>query len=300
MTILTIKAVAALLLLGLIGYLVLLSLLYLKQPALIYLPDMPTRQQVATPLNVGLDYRPVTLIAEDGIKLDGWFLPVEAPRATLLFFHGNAGNISHRLESLDFFHSLGLAVFILDYRGYGRSEGSPSEVGTYKDAEAAWRYLTETRGLSPSEILLFGRSLGGAMAAYLASRHKAMGLVLESTFTSVPALAAEHYPWVPVRWLIRYHYPTLERLPGLRMPLWIVHSNEDEIVPFSHGQALYEAAGEPKRLLEIRGGHNDPVGWRGEAYRRGWQAFIDLAGANVSSGNAMIVPGSLPGVAGPQ
>jgi len=276
MTILTIKGVTTLLLLGLAGYLVLLSLLYLKQSAIIYLPDTPTRQQVATPLNIGLDYHPVTLTAEDGIKLDGWFLPVEAPRATLLFFHGNAGNISHRLESLDFFHSLGLAVFILDYRGYGRSEGSPSEAGTYKDAEAAWHYLTQTRGVPADEILLFGRSLGGAMAAYLASRHKAMGLVLESAFTSAPVLAAEHYPWVPVRWLIRYRYATLERLPRVHLPVWVVHSREDEIIPFSHGRALYEAAAEPKRLLEISGGHNDPVGWRGEAYRRGWEAFIDL------------------------
>jgi hypothetical protein len=192
----------------------------------------------------------------------------------VLFFHGNAGNISHRLDTLVFLHELGLAVFMFDYRGYGESEGEPSEAGLYRDAEAVWGYLTETRGIPGREILLFGRSLGGAVAAYLAERHAAMGLVLESTFTSVPEVAEQHYPWLPVHSLTRYRYDTAGRLPNIDMPVLIIHSPEDEIIPFSHGQTLYDLAKEPKCFVEIEGSHNTGIFDSWETYRRGWNEFI--------------------------
>ncbi|MCU7923163.1 MAG: alpha/beta hydrolase, partial [Candidatus Thiodiazotropha sp. (ex Dulcina madagascariensis)] len=220
-------------------YLALLLYLYFNQTNLIHLPDLPTRRIVATPEQFGLEFESVTLVTEDRVKLAGWFLPRKEPRATLLFFHGNAGNISHRLESLELFHRLGLAVLIIDYRGYGDSEGRPSEAGIYRDAEAAWRYLTVTRKIPGEAILLFGRSFGGAVAAYLASRYPSMGLVLESTYTSVPDMAAELYPWLPARWLAKYRYNTRERLAGIHTPVMVVHSRKDEIIPYSHGRELF-------------------------------------------------------------
>ncbi|MEJ2592428.1 MAG: alpha/beta hydrolase, partial [Candidatus Thiodiazotropha sp.] len=150
-----------LLLVGVLAYLGTALFLFFDQSHIIYLPDHPNRTLRATPAQIGLDYRPVTLTAEDGVRLDGWFVPAESPRATLLFFHGNAGNISDRLASLELFHQLGLSVLIIDYRGYGNSEGEPTEAGTYRDAEAAWRYLTQDLGLPPSRILVLGRSFGG-------------------------------------------------------------------------------------------------------------------------------------------
>ncbi len=217
----SIRGMAQFLLLGLTLYLGLMAFLYLYQDHLIYLPDTPSREIVATPAQAGLAFEPVTLTTEDEVNLDGWFLPHDQARATLLFFHGNAGNISHRLESLRLFHDLGLAVLIIDYRGYGRSGGAPSEAGIYRDAEAAWRYLTEVRRVPPGRILLLGRSFGGAVAGYLASRHPALGVVLESTFTSAPALAGQLYPWIPARWLTRFGYDTRARLRDMHLPVMV-------------------------------------------------------------------------------
>jgi fermentation-respiration switch protein FrsA (DUF1100 family) len=255
-------------------YLALVFYLYWNQGNMIHLPDMPSRQLAATPQQIDLSYEAVNLTTADGVRLTGWFVPREQPRATVLFFHGNAGNMSHRLDTLEFLHELELAVFIFDYRGYGESEGRPSESGLYRDAQAAWCYLTETRGIPGHEILLFGRSLGGAVAAYLAERHEAMGLVLESTFTSVPELAAQLYPWVPVGSLSRYRYDSASRLPNIDMPVLIIHSPDDEIIPFSHSQTLYELAKEPKCFVEIQGSHNTGIFESWESYRRGWNEFI--------------------------
>jgi uncharacterized protein len=269
------KRLLRLLLLGLLIYLGTALFLYFNQDHIIYLPDYPDRVVTTTPDQIGLDYQQVTLTAEDGVHLDGWFIPAERPRATLLFFHGNAGNISDRLDSLELFHQLGLSVLIIDYRGYGNSEGKPSEPGINRDAEAAWRYLTENRSIPPSRILILGRSFGGAVAAYLATRHQAMGLVLESTFTSAPALAAEFYPWLPARWMTRFSYDTLERMADIHMPLMVIHSRNDDLIPYTEGQALFRAGHEPKRFLALNGSHNDGVIDNARRYRYGLDAFID-------------------------
>ncbi|MBL3590248.1 MAG: alpha/beta hydrolase [gamma proteobacterium endosymbiont of Lamellibrachia anaximandri] len=255
----------------------LLLVLYFSQSRLLYYPSLPTRAIMATPDQVGLSFETITLTTDDGITLHGWFLPLEKPRATLLFFHGNAGNISHRLDSLEIFHRLGLAVLIIDYRGFGQSEGRPTEVGNYRDAEAAWRLLTEQKKIPPEDILLFGRSLGGAVAARLASSYPVRGLILESAFTSVPDMAADLYPMFPVRWLSRFQFDTRAYLESVSCPVLVVHSPDDEIIPFKHGQQLYQAARQPKRFLEIGGSHNMGFLQSGDSYREGLERFITMS-----------------------
>lgn len=255
-------------------YVALGAFIYFFQSRLLYLPGIPSRAHMATPKALGLDYEPVRIETADGETLDAWFIPAAKRRGTLLFFHGNAGNISHRLQSIAVFHALGLDVLIVDYRGYGASTGAPSEEGTYADAMAAWRYLTETRDVRPDRIVLFGRSLGAAVAANLAGRTKPAALILESAFTSAPDLAAHHYWYFPVRRLTRFHYDIRAALAVIDCSLMIVHSRHDEIVPFAHGQALFAAAREPKEFLELRGGHNDGFVVSGRIYTDGLDRFL--------------------------
>jgi fermentation-respiration switch protein FrsA (DUF1100 family) len=240
-----------------IGYLGLAALLFFLQERLVY---FPTRAWAVTPAEIGLPYEEVWLETPDGLKLSGWFVPANQAQAlpgdTVLFFHGNGGNISHRLESLELFYRLGLNTLIIDYRGYGQSEGSPGEQGTYLDAEAAWRYLTEERHIPSAQIIVFGESLGGAVAAWVAQAHAPKALILLSTFTSVPDMGAQTYPFIPVRLLSRIHYNTLARLPEIHCPVLIIHSPDDEVVPYHHGQRLFAAANTPKEFLEIIGSNN--------------------------------------------
>jgi fermentation-respiration switch protein FrsA (DUF1100 family) len=250
------------------------ALLFFNQDRLLFLPEIPGREIVVTPQAAGLTFETVTLNTADGETLDAWLVPAEAPRATVLFCHGNAGNISHRLDSLLVFHDLDLSTLIFDYRGYGRSSGKPSEAGTYRDAEAAWRYLTEERHVPPDHIVLFGRSLGASIAAELATHHRPAALILESAFTSVPDMAARQYPYFPVRWLAHLHYATLDDLASVSCPVLVVHSREDEIIPFRNGERLYAAAREPKRLLELHGDHNTGFLTSRDAYLAGLDAFL--------------------------
>lgn len=264
------------------GYGLLLLLLYVFQERLVY---FPTRDLMATPGALGFDYEDVWLTTEDGVRLHGWFVPAPAARAVVLHFHGNGGNISHRLERIALFRRLGLDAFLISYRGYGESEGRPSEAGTYRDARAAWRYLTETRGTDPANIVLHGESLGGAVASWLAAQTTPGALIVESSFTSAAKLGGEVYPWLPVRWLARYTYPTEEYLARIRTPVLVIHSRADEIIPFHHGQQLYAAAHDPKRFLEIGGGHNDPLSAKGARYLTGTDAFLRAALKTASSYN---------------
>lgn len=256
-------------------YLLFGLLLYFSQERMIYYPELPSRAITLTPRDHGMAFEAVVFHTEDGERLTGWFVPTEKPRATLLFHHGNAGNISHRLDSIRQFHDLGLAVFIFDYRGYGESSGKPSEAGTYRDAEAAWRYLTEIRGVEPRDIVIFGRSLGAAIAANLARKHPPRALIVESTFTSVPDFGAEQYRFFPVRLLASIRYDTRSALQALHSSLLIVHSRDDDIIPFHHGERLYAAANEPKRFLTISGDHNGGFLQSGTVYRDGVNAFLD-------------------------
>ncbi|HCI12722.1 MAG: lysophospholipase [Gallionellales bacterium GWA2_60_142] len=255
-------------------YGVMLFVLFLRQDGLVYYPDLPGREYEATPKDYKLPYENVALTTSDGASLAAWFVPAEHPRGTLLYVHGNAGNISHRLDSIRLFHDLGLSVLIFDYRGYGQSSGEPDEDGTYRDAEAAWQHLTAQRCIAPQHIVLFGESLGAAVAAHLAARHRPGALILASAFTSVPDLAADLYPLLPVRWITRYRYDTRRYLQDVHAPVLVAHSREDEIIPFSHGQSLHDAAHEPRQFLELRGGHNDLFFMNSEALAHATESFI--------------------------
>jgi hypothetical protein len=263
-----------LLLAAALGYGVLAAFLAIFQERQVYFPSTVL---AATPDQSGLPYEDVHIPSAGGVRLHGWYLPAppDGRGKTLLFFHGNAGNISHRLASLAIFHRLGLATLIIDYRGYGRSEGSPSEVGTYRDAAAAWRHLTADRGVPPEDIVLFGRSLGAAIAAHQAARTPPAGLILESAFTSVPDVAEELYPFLPVRWLARIRYDTAGDLARVERPVLIAHSREDEIIPYAHAEALYRVAPGPKTLLTLQGSHNDGFLASGEHYLEGLRRFLD-------------------------
>ncbi|NGX15056.1 alpha/beta hydrolase [Wenzhouxiangella sp. XN24] len=268
------KSFAPLLIFVVLIYAALVAFLWFRQESLLFLPNMPSREIVATPADIGLRYEALRLPTADGEELDAWFVPAPGERAVLLFFHGNAGNISHRLDSLRIFHELGLSVLIFDYRGYGRSTGRPTEPGTYEDARAAWRHLVEDRGIPAQRIVLFGRSLGGAVATWLAANAAPRALIVESAFRSVPDMAAEIYWFLPVRLLARLHYPVEELLPRVAAPVLVIHSRDDEIIPFAHGEALHAAAGPPTRLLELQGGHNTGFFHSRARYVAGIDAFL--------------------------
>jgi fermentation-respiration switch protein FrsA (DUF1100 family) len=255
-------------------YVVICLYLFFMQGRLLFYPNLPSRKITATPAKIGLDFEQVTITTSDNIRIKGWFVPAPQAKGTLLFFHGNAGNISHRLDSLAIFYRLGLSTLIIDYRGYGESEGRISEQGTYLDAEASWRYLTEMKDIEPREIVIFGRSLGAAVAANLASRTSPAGLILESVFSSVPDMAAQLYPVFPVRLLARYQYDVKKAVRNITSPVLVIHSPDDEIIPFANGLKVYEAAAQPKEFLKIRGSHNEGFLESGAAYLQGLERFI--------------------------
>ena len=239
-----------------LGYAALAALLFVFQSRFIYFPEMG-RQDRATPSQLRLPFEEVRIATADGETLHGWFVPAPDARATVLFLHGNAGSIVHRLDWLPMFQQLRLSALLVDYRGYGQSTGKPSEAGTHADAEAAWQHLTEGRRIPPGRIVIFGESLGGAVAARLAARNQPASLVLHSAFTSAPDLAADLYPFLPARLLTRFAYDTLASVKASHCPLLVAHSPQDEIVPVTHGRRLYEAATGPKQWIELAGSHND-------------------------------------------
>lgn len=262
----------------LVAYGALVAAVYFYQSRLLYFPQVPTRALQATPADLGLAFEDVSLLTQDGVRLHGWYVraPAASPApATVLFFHGNAGNISHRLERLQLLHELGLGVLMIDYRGYGRSEGHPTEAGSYRDARAAWSYLTDSLNIPAQQIIIFGHSLGGAVAAHLGARQRARALVVEASFISVPEAAADHYPWLPVRWLSRFRYDVRASLAEARSPVLVVHGRADEVIPFRHGEALFAAAREPKQFLEIDGDHDRGFVTTGERYRQALRGFLD-------------------------
>ncbi len=263
-----------LLITALVAYLGLVLLVYLAQSRLIYFPE-PGREIVGTPDQIGLPYESVEIATTDDEMLHAWYVPAPDAKATILFFHGNAGNISHRMDYLPMFHRLGYNTLIFDYQGYGQSSGSPSELGTYQDAIATWQFLTEEKNISPAEIILFGESLGGAIAAWLAADKNPGLLVLASAFTSVPDMAEKIYPFLPVRLIARFNYNTLESLQSITSPVFVAHSPQDEVVPFEHGQNLFQAAAKPKQFLELQGGHNNGFIFMRESWENALGIFVD-------------------------
>ena len=238
-------------------------------------PYYPDSKIAAVPAQVGLNYEPVSFRTTDGVALAGWFVPARNPRATVLFCHGNAGNISHQLDRLALFNSLDMNVLVFDYRGYGKSHGRPSEQGLYRDAEAAWTYLTRTRNIPPEKIVVVGHSLGGPVAAHLAGRRRPGALVLESTFTSMDEEVAAKVSKLPVGSLVKGDFQTADFISKVDCPLLIVHSTRDELVPYKFGRELFDHANSPKQFLEISGSHNDGFQTSGKVYTDGWTRFLD-------------------------
>jgi fermentation-respiration switch protein FrsA (DUF1100 family) len=243
-----------------------------NESRLIYFPE---RTLEANPRQAGLAYQDVWLHSKDNIKLHGWFMPSPQPSGlTLLLLHGNAGNISHRMDKYSVLLELGVNVFTFDYRGYGDSAGEPSEAGLYRDADAAYRYLTERRGVDPQRLLLYGESLGSAVAIDLASRLPSGGVILEEAFTSAADVAQHMYPFLPMRWLIRSKFDTLGKIALINAPLLILHSQDDELFPLSYAQHLFAAAKPPKQLVVLHGGHNDAFIVSAKQYRAALQSFF--------------------------
>ena len=256
-----------------VGYGAIVGLAFAFQDQLLF---QPSSRLLATPDDAGMPYETVRLDTDDGETLHGWWIPTpDVSRGTLLFFHGNAGNISGRLESVQQFHQLGLNVLIVDYRGYGQSTGAPSEEGIYNDASACWQYLTDERGIPAGDIVVFGRSMGGGPATWIASRHRPGAVILESVFTSVPDVGAHHYPFLPVKTLATNQFDNASRVGAINAPLLSIHSRNDRVVPFELGRQVYEAAPAPKRFLEIEGGHNDGFLVSSEAYLRAIDGFLE-------------------------
>ncbi|HEX41056.1 MAG TPA: alpha/beta hydrolase [Phycisphaerales bacterium] len=239
----------------------------------------PMREVGYSPSNLDLEFEDVFFTTSDGLTLHGWFVPSAAARYTVLFCHGNAGNVMHRLDSIRILHDLGLHCFIFDYRGYGRSQGSPTEAGTYLDAQAAYDWLTGRHAAAAETVIIFGRSLGGSIAAHLASRVRAGGLVVESAFTSYPDMGARLYPYMPVRPFARFRYATGQYLRDVHCPVLLIHGRDDEMVPVDFARRLYDVANEPRTLVEVPGRHNDFFLVSGQTYKQAWRHWVESLGA---------------------
>lgn len=255
-------------------YLGLGLILYYMQPSFLY---APMREVLYTPADLGLTFEKLQLKTTDELTISAWYIPADDAEFTILFCHGNGGNMAHRLDSIDIFNKLGLNCLIFDYRGYGTSQGSPTEQGTYDDAEAAYKWLTESNHIPPQNIIIFGRSLGASVAAQLAINVDASaGVILESSFTSYLAMGRKFYPYMPVKWFARFSYNTIDNVRLLNCPALIIHSRNDDVVPFEFGLQLYEAANEPKEFVEIFSNHNDGFLNSGEVYTNGLKDWLGL------------------------
>jgi fermentation-respiration switch protein FrsA (DUF1100 family) len=234
----------------------------------------PTSKFSGTPEFYGMHYDDITLRTSDGVSINGWFVPAENARGTLIFFHGNSGNISNRLDSIEIFRDLGLSVFIIDYRGYGKSGGRRSVPGVTLDALAAWRWLTEEKGIPAGEIVVFGRSIGGAVAMELMRHVTPRALILESTFCSLPDMVRVSFLAPFARFVIGDVWNSAEAASKLTVPALSIHSPDDSIVPYRLGKRLYDAVASPKTFVEIHGGHNEGFLESIDIYRPALDAFF--------------------------
>ncbi len=233
----------------------------------------PAKKIRATPKDIGLQFEDVFLTTQDGVTLNAWLMRFPQARSTVLILHGNAGNNSDRLEKITYFYKMGLNVFIVDYRGYGKSLGHPTEEGIYKDAAAAFDYLAARKDLDPAKIIAYGESLGGAAAVDLAAQRNVAALILDSTFTRACDVAKAKLPFIPA-FLLKTKMDSLSKIVNLRMPKLFIHSPLDEVIPFRLGQKLFEASAEPKEFLRIEGTHNEGFFQSQEFYLRGIEQFL--------------------------
>ena len=273
-----VRTLLLILLTGVAVYVLLIVYVYVCQARLIFFPNVPGRALTATPSQIGLWFEEVRITTADRVDLHGWYVPAPADAPVILLCHGNAGNIAHRLDWLEILRGMGFAVLLFDYRGFGRSSGTPTEQGTYLDARAAWDYLTNTKGFSPRSIVIVGESLGGPIAAHLAKDVAPGALILVSTFTSVPNLARTLYWYLPVRRLARIQYPTAEYVARVHVPTLVIHSRDDETIPFLHGEELRRRASGPAQLLEIFGDHNAALMLSRPKLTEGMRNFLEAHG----------------------
>lgn len=232
----------------------------------------PMRDMHTTPQQLGLDYEDIYFTTSDNKTLNGWYIPNKDARFTVIFCHGNAGNISHRIEKIAILHRLGLGIFIFDYRGYGKSQGRPSEQGLYKDASGAYNYLKE-RNISKDNIILYGESIGASVAIDLASREKVKAIITEEAFPSIKDMAKIAYPFLP-HFIFRSRFNSLSKIKEITCDKLIIHSVDDEIVPFYLGEKLYKEASPPKKFLKIRGSHNTAFLEEKEKFSEGIKLFL--------------------------
>lgn len=235
----------------------------------------PTDGAFELPASLGIRYDNVTFITSDGITLNGRYVYGNSKKATVLYCHGNGGNISWLIESYRMFNEMGFNLFAFDYRGYGLSGGEPSVEGTYEDVEAAWKYLTEERKTDPLMIVIWGRSMGGPIAAHCAAIHNAGAFVAESTFTSLRDEVSAFGSILPYIIWPGEGYDTIGNIRNVKCPVLVIHSPDDETVPFSMGRALYDAANEPKQFLEIKGSHNNGFFMTRDVYMNGVSSFVE-------------------------
>ncbi|MDH3890863.1 MAG: alpha/beta hydrolase [candidate division Zixibacteria bacterium] len=246
--------------------------LYLSQDRMVF---FPSREMETTPAEIGLVFDDVFIEVTDSVQVHAWYVPApdgnsgsnNSHAPTVLFFHGNGGNISHRLPTVDLVVGLGANIMLVDYRGYGRSGGVPSEQNMYADALACYRWLTDTKETPSEQIMIFGRSLGGAVAIQLATQVECAGLIVESSFTSAKAMGNLMFPYFPVGLLLKHKFASIDKIKSVNCPLLVTHSKEDDMIPFQMGLALYEKGMGPKRVVEIEGLHNDRHYMQAESYR---------------------------------
>jgi len=223
----------------------------------------------------GLPLEEVWLPVDEVVTIFGWFVEAGPTSPVLLWCHGNAGNVSHRVENMRQLYQRGFSLFIFDYRGYGRSTGVPSEVGLYQDALAAYDYLIHQRRIASERLILFGRSLGAAVAGEVAMKRPAPGLIVEGAFPSIQAMSDEHFWGVPARWLMDVEFNLSGKVHALHVPLLVIHGERDSIVPMALGKQVFDAAHEPKRWYVVSGAeHNDVPFVGGEPYFREIDTFI--------------------------
>lgn len=234
----------------------------------------PMKEFFTSPETVGLPYEEIYFETSDNKLLNSWFIPNDKAKFTLIFCHGNAGNISHRIEKILLLHKLGLNVFIFDYRGYGKSQGSPCESGLYKDAIAAYNYLTKERGISENDIILYGESIGGAVAIDLAHKVKVRALITEETFTSIRDMVKIAYPFLPY-FIFSSRFNCISKIREVECSKLVIHSIDDEIVPFYLGERLFNAAKPPKKILRIKGSHNTAFLDSKKQFTEGIESFLD-------------------------
>jgi fermentation-respiration switch protein FrsA (DUF1100 family) len=230
------------------------------------------------PRNFGVSVEDCWFTADDGVRLHGWLMRHEEAIATMIWCHGNAGNISGRIDNLAKLKALPINVFIFDFRGYGRSEGSPTEDGVYLDALAAYDYLVNQAGIASEQIVIFGRSLGGAVAVELATQRQCRALILESTFSAAADMAKSMFGFLPVQLIMKTRMNSLTKITNINVPLLMLHGDRDSIVPYRFGRKLFEAANEPKEFYTITGAdHNDTYIVGGKPYFDKLDEFIRLA-----------------------